>query len=327
MAVEPARLQQHVPPQVQLQQQRPPPHDRPAHGGKGKGPRVPNDMGDPSQVLHCRNVTSDVTQSNLVGLFQRFGRVVNVVMLRARNQALIELDTLEGAKRCVEHFCLRGSGHAEVDGRRVWVKYSRHDSLSETPAGKTLLVSMFNPSYNIASMFPITPCIVYQIFGNYGPVEKIVVLPQNESSAQNHHRVQALVQYDSQSSAEWAKRVLQGQPVNLGDLVQFHLDIQFSKVAEINCQTGTANAMVIPKGFSPQLLAQQQQLAQSFGALHTGMAMQPGMPPQMFPPFGAVPQPGSGQMPQQPQQPLPQQMQQPPQPQGYSQIPSHGAMQ
>ena len=50
-------------------------------------------------MVHCRNVTADVTQSSLMAMCQQFGRVVNVVMLRAKNQALIEMDTLDNAEK------------------------------------------------------------------------------------------------------------------------------------------------------------------------------------------------------------------------------------
>eukprot|EP00756_Hemistasia_phaeocysticola_P027914 Hpha_TRINITY_DN16145_c1_g2::TRINITY_DN16145_c1_g2_i3::g.6549::m.6549 len=292
-----------MPTQVPQQMQQAPsevqgvPDHRPPINPRTGLPRVPNDIGEPSQVIHCRNVTADVTQSNLVGLFQRFGRVVNVVMLRARNQALIELDTIEGAQRCIEHFCLKGNGHAEIDGRRVWVKYSRHTSLSETPPGKTLLVSMFNPGLDISTVISINPNCVFQIFGNYGPVEKILILPKNQSSAQNHNRVQALVQYDAQETAERVKAQLQGQPVNLGDVVSFFLDIQFSKVTEISCQTGTSNSMVIPKGFTP-LLQQQQQVAQM---QQQQIFPQPGfgMGAPTMPQYGMAPPPPDSHAPQQ----------------------------
>jgi len=304
---------QQMPPQMP-QPQMPPqvPDIRPPINPRTGLPRVPNDIGEPSQVIHCRNVTSDVTQSNLVGLFQRFGRVVNVVMLRARNQALIELDTLDGAQRCIDHFCLKGNGHAEIDGRRVWVKYSRHNSLSETPPGKTLLVSMFNPGCDISSVIPITPNIVFQIFGNYGPVEKILILPKNQSSAQNHNRVQALVQYDTQETAERVKAQLQGQPVSCADLVSFFLDIQFSKVTEISCQMGTSNSMVVPKGFTPQLQGQMQGQMQQPIFPQPGFGMAPVMPQ-----YGMVPAPQNVQVPQQsnPMQQMPYTQQQAAEPQ------------
>eukprot|EP00659_Diplonema_papillatum_P014689 gene14689-22470_t len=119
-----------------------------------------NDIGDPSKVVHCRNVTADVTQSGLVAMCQQFGRVVNVVMLRAKNQSLIEMDNFKSAQAVVE-YC-QSNGYVDVDHRRVYVKYSRHQALSDTPAGKTLLVSMFNPEYDISTMVQLTPLIVYQ---------------------------------------------------------------------------------------------------------------------------------------------------------------------
>ena len=230
---------------MQDHQQQPPVVSGEVNPTTGKKQYV-NDIGDPSKVVHCRNVTADVTQSGLVAMCQQFGRVVNVVMLRAKNQALIEMDSNDTAKAVciiifyllfalrsiafnktnqVVEYCHR-NGYVDVDHRRVYVKYSRHAELSDTPPGKTLLVSMFNPEYDISNMVHLTPLIVYQIFGNYGQVEKIVVLPKNASSAQNHNRVQSLVQFSDKDQAVKVKNTLQGQPVNLGDQASFFLDIQ-----------------------------------------------------------------------------------------------------
>eukprot|EP01063_Lacrimia_lanifica_P035333 TRINITY_DN6705_c0_g2_i1.p1 TRINITY_DN6705_c0_g2~~TRINITY_DN6705_c0_g2_i1.p1 ORF type:complete len:326 (+),score=155.42 TRINITY_DN6705_c0_g2_i1:87-1064(+) len=261
--MQPVPQQQAPPPQQQQQQQQPPPpqqqQQQQQQQQNGKKQYI-NDIGDPSRVVHCRNVTPDVTQSGLVALCMQFGRVVNTVMLRAKNQALIEMEDDAAAQKVVEH--CQSHGYVEVDHRRVYVKYSRHTELSDIPAGKTLLVSMYNPDCDISTMIHITPVVVYQIFGNWGEVEKIVVLAKNASSQQNHNRVQALVQFASQDVAQNVKDVLQGQPVNLGEAASFFLDIQFSKVQEITTNTNAANsnAMTFPKGMTPSLLMMQNQM-------------------------------------------------------------------
>ena len=82
-----------------------------------------------------------------------------------------------------------------------------------------------------------------QIFGTYGQVQKIVVLPKNASSEQNHHRVQSLVQFADKEEADQVKASLQGQPVNLGDQASFFLDIQVCAfVSACVCRTpGTSS--------------------------------------------------------------------------------------
>jgi hypothetical protein len=170
---------------------------------------------------------------------------------------LVEMETLQSATQMVEFF--KDPGYAEIDGRRVYLRYSLHNELTASVhTSKTLLVSMFNTQYDVSAAAQITPMIVYQIFGTYGQVEKIVVLPKNESSAQNHNRVQALVQFDCKETAETVKNMLQGQPVTLGETITFTLDIQFSRMDEIKTSS-PHNSLVVPKGSTPQTLLQQQQ--------------------------------------------------------------------
>eukprot|EP00331_Platyophrya_macrostoma_P023132 CAMPEP_0176447408 /NCGR_PEP_ID=MMETSP0127-20121128/25005_1 /TAXON_ID=938130 /ORGANISM="Platyophrya macrostoma, Strain WH" /LENGTH=376 /DNA_ID=CAMNT_0017833831 /DNA_START=73 /DNA_END=1200 /DNA_ORIENTATION=+ len=246
-----------------------------------------NEIGDVSRVVHMRNVTPEVSQLSIQNLIQSFGRIRNIVMLRQKNQALVEMESQQSAQQLVDFF--KDPGFAEIDGRRVYIRFSNHQELTATQhSSKTLLVSMFNTQYDVSAAAQITPSIVYQIFGSYGTVEKIVVLPKNDSSAQNHNRVQALVQFENKEMAENVKNTLQGQPVTLGETVTFTLDIQFSKMDEIKASS-PHNSLVIPKGTSP---AQGQQLA-----MQQHMNSMQGQAPQQQQgqPQGQAPQPPQGQ--------------------------------
>lgn len=216
-------------------------------GDNSQPPRVHNnEIGEPSRVLHLRNVTPEVSQLSIQNLVSSFGRVRNIVMLRQKNQALVEMETQQSAQQLVDFF--KDVGYAEIDGRRVYIRYSLHNELTAAVhTSKTLLVSMFNTQYDVSAAAQITPMIVYQIFGSYGTVEKIVVLPKNDSSAQNHNRVQALVQFETKEMAESVKNMLQGQPVTLGETVTFTLDIQYSRMEEIKTSS-PHNSLVVPKG-------------------------------------------------------------------------------
>ena len=229
-------------------------------GGVGPG-RMPmvspqqqnrnNEIGECSPVVHLRNVTPEVSQLSIQTTIQAFGKIKNIVMLRQKNQALIEMESVADAQTLVD--CFKDPGYVEIDGRRVYVRFSLHTELTATQhTSKTLLVSMFNTQYDVSAATHITPSIVFQIFGNYGPVERIVVLPKNESSAQNHNRVQALVQFDTKENAHNVKNTLQGQPVTLGETITFTLDIQFSRMEEIKTSS-PHNSLVVPKpGAQPQ---------------------------------------------------------------------------
>jgi len=258
-----------------------------------------NEIGEPSRVIHMRNVTPDVSQLSIQNLVSSFGRIRNIVMLRQKNQALVEMETQQSAQQMVEFF--KDPGYAEIDGRRVYLRYSLHNELTASVhTSKTLLVSMFNTQYDVSAAAQITPMIVYQIFGTYGQVEKIVVLPKNESSAQNHNRVQALVQFDAKETAETVKNMLQGQPVTLGETITFTLDIQFSRMDEIKTSS-PHNSLVVPKGSTPQTLLQQQQAQAQQQAQQAQQGMMPPQgqppqqqqqPPQQQPPMQGDPQQG-----------------------------------
>lgn len=230
----------------------PPPMQQRGHGHGQQGRATPpqtqphprnNEIGTTSPVIHLRNVTPEVTQLSIQNLAQNFGDIKHIVMLRQMNQALIEMKNTKSAEQLVDFF--KEPGYAEIDGRRVYIRYSNHQTLTATQhVSRTLLVSMFNTQYDVSAAAHITPEIVYQIFASYGTVERIVVLPKNESSQWNHNRVQALVQFNSRESAEHVKNILQGQPVTLGDTVTFTLDIQFSRMDEIKT-TNPATSLVV----------------------------------------------------------------------------------
>ena len=274
------------------QQQRRRPNQNNQPGGQEAKPRN-NEIGEPSKVVHMRNVTPEVSQLSIQNLVQAFGRHKNLVMLRQKNQALVEMETVQAAQQLVEFY--KEPGYAEIDGRRVYIRYSLHNELTASQhTSKTLLVSMFNTQYDVSAAAQITPTIVYQIFGPYGAVEKIVVLPKNDSSAQNHNRVQALVQFDSKETAENVKNMLQGQPVTLGETITFTLDIQFSRMDEIKTSS-PHNSLVVPKGTAPgmqiptpmpmQALMQQQQAAQQQQLQGMGNFMMMPQPQAQAPPM------------------------------------------
>lgn len=295
----------HLPPGIPMQYGMPMPLQPQAFPRQMRPPRMmadptkppaprSNEIGEASRVVHMRNVTPEVSQLSIQNLVQSFGRIRNIVMLRQKNQALVEMESQQSAQQLVDFF--KDPGFAEIDGRRVYIRFSNHQELTATQhTSKTLLVSMFNTQYDVSAAAQITPSIVYQIFGSYGSVEKIVVLPKNDSSAQNHNRVQALVQFETKEMAESVKNTLQGQPVTLGETVTFTLDIQFSKMDEIKASS-PHNSLVIPKGSTPQQsqqLAMQQQMASMQQQQQFLMPQQMFLPPEHQQPGGAAPQ---GQM-------------------------------
>uniref|UniRef100_A0A7S4CNZ8 RRM domain-containing protein n=1 Tax=Eutreptiella gymnastica TaxID=73025 RepID=A0A7S4CNZ8_9EUGL len=179
------------------------------------------------------------------------------------------------------------TGYTEVGGRRVYLKYSRHQELTGKAAaqgnGSILLVSMSNPMYDIRTTLQITADLLYQVFAPYGTVTKIVVI--QKSTGEN--RQQALVQFDKHETAEQAKTYLQGQNVYVGSTVYFTLDIQYSNLEDLTVRTSSSTARVFnTRG----------------GTGQSGTSQMAGTPAQQFGGQPQLPQPQFNQQGQQPYQ-------------------------
>ncbi len=57
-----------------------------------------------SKVLHLRNLPSDTTERDLMALGAPFDQVVNVLLLKVKNQGFIELGDITAASRMVNYY-------------------------------------------------------------------------------------------------------------------------------------------------------------------------------------------------------------------------------
>ena len=94
-------------------------------GGNGNngGSATPN---APSRVIHIRNIPNDVTEAEIIHLGIPFGRVTNVLVLKGKNQAFLEMDEESSASAMVNYFtnCV-----AQLRERSVYVQFSNHREL------------------------------------------------------------------------------------------------------------------------------------------------------------------------------------------------------
>jgi polypyrimidine tract-binding protein 2 len=94
-------------------------------GGNGNngGSATPN---APSRVIHIRNIPNDVTEAEIIHLGIPFGRVTNVLVLKGKNQAFLEMDEESSASAMVNYFtnCV-----AQLRERSVYVQFSNHKEL------------------------------------------------------------------------------------------------------------------------------------------------------------------------------------------------------
>ena len=82
---------------------------------------------EPSRVLHCRNVTEEITHADLQNVGAPFGKVDNVVLLKEKKQALLQMESVAAASAVLNFYT---TGYTEVGGRRIYLKYSRHSELT-----------------------------------------------------------------------------------------------------------------------------------------------------------------------------------------------------
>ncbi|KAK0176186.1 hypothetical protein PV328_000345 [Microctonus aethiopoides] len=201
--------------------------------------------GKPSRVIHIRNIASDVSQSEIIHLGLPFGRVTNVLVLKGKNQAFLEMADENAAITMVGYYASSG---ASLRGRAVYVQFSNHQELKTDQAhsnanSNTQVALQVAQGQNIQSssdtqggpntvlrvivehmIYPISLDILYQIFTRFGKVLKIVTFTKNST-------FQALIQYSDTMSAQTAKLSLDGQNIYNSCCT---LRIDFSKMQSLN---------------------------------------------------------------------------------------------
>ncbi|XP_047325023.1 polypyrimidine tract-binding protein homolog 3 [Impatiens glandulifera] len=180
-------------------------------------------MTDPSKVIHVRNVGHEISENDLLLLFQPFGVITKLVMLRAKNQALLQMQDVPSAITALQFYA---NVQPAIRGRNVYVQFSSHQELttidqnSQTRAeepNRILLVTVHHMQY------PITVEVLHQVFKSHGFVEKIVTFQKSAG-------FQALIQFESRQSSSDARNSLQGRNIYDGCC---QLDIQFSNLDEL----------------------------------------------------------------------------------------------
>ncbi|EOA36674.1 hypothetical protein CARUB_v10012016mg [Capsella rubella] len=180
-------------------------------------------MAESSKVIHVRNVGHEISENDLLQLFQPFGVITKLVMLRAKNQALLQMQDVSSAVSALQFFT---NVQPTIRGRNVYVQFSSHQELTtieqnihgrEDEPNRILLVTIHH------MLYPITVDVLHQVFSPYGFVEKLVTFQKSAG-------FQALIQYQVQQYAASARTALQGRNIYDGCC---QLDIQFSNLEEL----------------------------------------------------------------------------------------------
>ncbi|RDX98043.1 Polypyrimidine tract-binding protein-like 3, partial [Mucuna pruriens] len=200
-------------------------------------------MAEPSKVIHVRNVGHEISENDLLQLFQPFGVITKLVMLRAKNQALLQMQDIPSAVNALQFYA---NVQPSIRGRNVYVQFSSHQELTtmdqnqarEDEPNRILLVTVHH------MLYPITADVLHQVFSPHGFVEKIVTFQKSAGALmgacvlllvsspvlKNCVGFQALIQYQSRQSAVAARSTLQGRNIYDGCC---QLDIQFSNLDEL----------------------------------------------------------------------------------------------
>ncbi|GFT50356.1 polypyrimidine tract-binding protein 1 [Nephila pilipes] len=202
--------------------------------------------GKPSRVVHIRNVASDATETEIIHLGISFGRVTNVLLLKGKNQAFLEMSDEASATSMVNYYA--NSGAPFIRGRNVYVQFSNHKELktenshaagnntaqaalqaaqvllnhstSDTQGGPNTVLRVVVDN----QLYPVSLEILYQIFSRVGRVLKIVTFTKNGT-------FQALIQYPDVITAQAAKLSLDGQNIYNSCCT---LRVEYSKLSNLN---------------------------------------------------------------------------------------------
>ncbi|KAL4688500.1 hypothetical protein H8959_004752, partial [Pygathrix nigripes] len=210
--------------------------------------------GVPSRVIHIQKLPIDVTEGEVISLGLPFGKVTNLLMLKGKNQAFIEMNTEEAANTMVNYYT---SVTPVLRGQPIYIQFSNHKELktdsspNQARAQAALQAVNSVQSGNLALaasaaavdagmamagqspvlriivenlFYPVTLDVLHQIFSKFGTVLKIITFTKN-------NQFQALLQYADPVSAQHAKLSLDGQNIYNACCT---LRIDFSKLTSLN---------------------------------------------------------------------------------------------
>ncbi|KAL7988622.1 hypothetical protein Chor_007541, partial [Crotalus horridus] len=196
---------------------------------KFKGDRSPC---SPSRVLHLRKIPNDVTEAEVISLGVPFGKVTNLLMLKGKSQAFLEMASEEAAVTMVNYYTpvtphLRSQPRTQAALQAVNAVQSGGMALTGAPMTESGLPPGQSSVLRIIVenlFYPVTLEVLYQIFSKFGTVLKIITFTKN-------NQFQALLQYADPLNAQYAKMALDGQNIYNACCT---LRIDFSKLTSLN---------------------------------------------------------------------------------------------
>ncbi|NXY19566.1 PTBP1 protein, partial [Atrichornis clamosus] len=283
-----------------------------ANGNESKKFKGDNrSAGVPSRVIHVRKLPSDVTEAEVISLGLPFGKVTNLLMLKGKNQAFIEMNTEETANTMVSYYT---TVTPVLRSQPIYIQFSNHKELkTDNSANQARAQAALQAVHTVQTgtlalpaaaaavdagmamagqspvlriivenlFYPVTLDVLHQIFSKFGTVLKIITFTKN-------HQFQALLQYADPMSAQHAKLSLDGQNIYNACCT---LRIDFSKLTSLNVKYNNDKSRDytrpdLPSGDSQPTL--DQTMAAAFGA--PGIISPSPYAGAGFPPTFAIPQ-------------------------------------
>uniref|UniRef100_A0A4W4ETE8 Polypyrimidine tract-binding protein 1 n=1 Tax=Electrophorus electricus TaxID=8005 RepID=A0A4W4ETE8_ELEEL len=249
--------------------------------------------GIPSRVVHVRKLPNDINEAEVISLGLPFGKVTNLLMLKGKNQAFLEMNTEESAQTMVSYY---SSVTPVIRNHPVFMQYSNHKELKtdnspnqvRAQAALQAVNAVQTGSMSMGSVdgggsgnqspvlrvivenlfYPVTLDVLHQIFSKFGTVLKIITFTKNS-------QFQALVQYSDAMTAQHAKLSLDGQNIYNACCT---LRISFSKLTSLNVKYNNDKSRDytrpdLPSGDSQPSLDPQAMAATAFSKISAFCAL------------------------------------------------------
>lgn len=233
----------------------------------------------PSKVIHIRQLPHMATEHDIKALGLPFGSVTNIIHMKSKQQAFLELDSVNSAKTMINYYQYVPP---LVQNGRVYLQFSQHQELHTNKEQGNIAANGTDHSHEHRQngtvlkvivtnlIYPVTIDVLQQVFQRCGELQKIVTFVRNE-------QFHALIQYSNSTEASAAKSLFDRQNIYNGCNT---LHVEFSKMTELTVKRNNEKMRDFTKPDIPdmvQVQAMQQQM-------NPGMLPLPGtFPPQIFP--------------------------------------------
>uniref|UniRef100_A0A672QY04 Polypyrimidine tract-binding protein 1 n=1 Tax=Sinocyclocheilus grahami TaxID=75366 RepID=A0A672QY04_SINGR len=205
--------------------------------------------GVPSRVIHVRKLPNDINEAEVISLGLPFGKVTNLLLLKGKNQAFLEMNTEEAAQTMVTYY---SSVTPVIRNHPIFMQYSNHKELKTDNSPNQVRAQAALQAVNAVQtgsmtlgavdpsgltgpspvlrvivenlFYPVTLDVLHQIFSKFGTVLKVITFTKN-------NQFQALLQFVDGLMAQNAKLALDGQNIYNGCCT---LRISFSKLTSLN---------------------------------------------------------------------------------------------